>query len=107
MARWTLAFALVVAAAPTLRGQRDSPRLGLDRPEPVIANSSVPTTTMSGILTPGHRQELLHGGWPIAIHGRVQLWKRGALGIFGVESDFDWDVIVEYSPASKVYSLRR
>jgi hypothetical protein len=104
--RRTIAFTLLIAAAPAARGQGDSPKLGLDYPGQVVANSSVPTVSMSGILTEGHRQELLHGGWPTAIRARVEVWRRGGVA-FGRESDFEWDVIVEYSPASKVYHLRR
>lgn len=72
-----------------------------------MTDVGVPTATMTGILSEGHRRELLHGGWPTAIRARVELWRRGTLGAFDRESGVEWDVIIEYSPASKVYHLRR
>ena len=105
MLRRFIELGLLVLAGSVARAQ--SPRLHLSRPEPAVAHTSVPTAIMSGILSEGHRRELLHGGWPTAISARVELWRRGALGAFDRESAFEWDVIVEYSPASKVYHLRR
>ena len=107
MARGTIAFALILAAAPTLRGQGKSPRVDLHLPETVVAGSGVAATTISGILTEGHRKELLNSGFPIAIQARLELWRQGRFGVFGLESDFEWDIIIEYSPASKQYHLRR
>src|SRR4051812_10683132 len=99
------ALVLLLAAA-TLRGQ--SPCVDVSRPEIVVAGTGVATTTISGILTEGNRQDMLHGGWPTAVHGRLQLWRKGGwFGTFGLESDFEWDVIVDFSPASKTYHLRR
>src|SRR5215208_3013592 len=108
MGRRTAALALVLAAVTPLRGQGRSPRVDVSRPDIVVSGTGVATTTISGMLTEGHRKEMLHGGWPTAIRGRLELWRRGGLfGTFGVESAFEWDVIVEYSPASKTYHLRR
>jgi hypothetical protein len=107
MARRSLVLALLFAAAPALEGQGKSPRVDLSLPPAIVAGTSQAGTIISGVLTEGHRQELLHGGWPIAIHGRLELWRKGRFGIFDIESSFEWDVIVEYSPASKVYHLRR
>src|SRR3954462_180214 len=100
------ALVLLLAAA-TLRGQ--SPRVDVSRPEIVVAGTGVATTTISGILTEGNRQDMLHGGWPTAIHGRLELY-RGRAGLFGTfapESMFEWDVIIDYSATTKSYHLRR
>jgi hypothetical protein len=102
-----LVFALLLAATSALRGQGKSPRVDLTLPQQVVAGSSVATTTITGILTEGNRQELLHSAWPTKIHGRIELWRRGRFGVFDRESVFEWDVIVDYSPATKVYHLRR
>jgi hypothetical protein len=107
MARRTIAVALLLAAASALRGQGKSPRVNLILSEPVIAGSSVAATTITGVLTEGHRQELLHSAWPTKIHNRLELWRKGRLGVFDRESVFEWDVIVDYSPATKTYHLRR
>lgn len=107
MAPSTIALLLLVAASAPLRAQDGSPRLGLDLPERVVAGVTVPTTSIAGVLTEGHRRELLNSGWPTAIHARVELWKKGFLGMFDREAVIEWDVIVEYAPATKVYHLRR
>lgn len=107
MGRRSIAFALVLAAASPLTGQSGSPRIDLSLPDTVLAGSGVATAFISGILTEGHRRELLNGGWPIAIRARMDLWRRGTFGIFDREADYLWDVIIDYSPASKVYHLRR
>jgi hypothetical protein len=108
MASRPIALALLLATASSLRGQDKSPRVDVSRPEVVVAGSGVATTTISGMLTEGIRREYLEGGWPTAIHARLQLWRKGGLfGFYGLEADFDWDVIIEYSPAAKSYHLRR
>lgn len=107
MARGKVAFALLLTAASSLPGQGRSPRVDLILPEIVAAGTGTASTTMTGILTEGHRRDLLNGGWPIAVHGRLELWRQGRFGVFGLEANFEWDVIIEYSPASKQYFLRR
>src|SRR5215213_10049538 len=105
MVRGAIAFALILAASA--RGQGKSPRVDITRPDVVLAGSGVATTMITGVLTEGHRQDLLLGGWPTAIHGRLELWHQGFLGTYDRESDFQWDVIIDYSPTSKQYHLRR
>jgi hypothetical protein len=107
MARGTLALVLMLAVAPALRAQDGSPRMDIIVTDRVVARTDFPATTISGVLTEGHRRELLTSGWPTAIHGRVELWKKGFLGFFDREASFEWDVIVDYSPATKLYYLRR
>jgi hypothetical protein len=107
MGRGTIAFALIFAAATSLRGQGKSPRVHIALPERVVAGTGVASTSITGILTEGHRLDLLHNGWPTAIHGKLELWRQGRFGPYNLESDYQWDVIVEYSPASKLYHLRR
>lgn len=106
MARGKYALVLMLAAVP-LRAQDGSPRLDILVTERVVTRSENPATTISGVLTEGHRRELLNSGWNTAIHAKVELWKKGLLGLFNVDSSVEWDVIIEYSPASKVYHLRR
>lgn len=98
---------LLAATAASARGQGKSPRVDISRPENVVAGTGVATTTISGVLTEGNRRDLLLGGWPTAIHGRLELWRKGFLGTYDRESDFQWDVIIDYSAATKVFHLRR
>jgi hypothetical protein len=96
---------LLLLAAP-LRAQGGSPRVDVIIPDRVVARTDVPTTTMTGLLSEGHRRELLNSGFSTSIHARVELWKRGFLW-FNRESVIEWDVVVEYSPATHLYHLRR
>jgi hypothetical protein len=105
MGRGSLALVLLLAASA--RGQGKSPRVDITRPENVLAGTGVATTTISGVLTEGNRRDLLLGGWPTAIHGRLELWRKGFLGTYDRESDFQWDVIIDYSAVTKIFHLRR
>jgi hypothetical protein len=107
MGRSSLACILILATASALGGQGKSPRVDVTRPDVVSAGTGVATTTISGMLTEGNRQESLLAAWPTRIHGKLELWRRGFLGAYDRESVFEWDVIVDYSPATKIYHLRR
>src|SRR5690348_11921111 len=107
MVRRTIALALLFTAA-TLRGQGKSPRVDVSRPDNVIAGTGVATTTIYGVLTEGSRKEPLYAGFTTAIHGRLELWRKGGfLGTYDIESAFEWDILVDYSPTSKTYHVRR
>lgn len=83
-----------------------APHLELSVPARVVARVDAPTTVMSSMLLEGHRRELLNSGWPAAMHCRVELWRKGML-FFGRESVVEWDVVVEYAPATRTYIVRR
>jgi hypothetical protein len=108
MARRAIALVLLLAASSSLRGQGKSPRVDVTRPDPVVAGSGVATTVISGVLTEGSRKEPLHAGFTTAIHGTLELWRKGGfLGTYDRESVFEWDVLIDYSPATKTYHVRR
>ena len=111
MVRRTVGLILFLAAAHPLRGQGRSPRVDVTRSDPVVAGTGVATTTIYGVLTEGSRQEPLHAGFPTAIHGKLELWRKssflGLLPTYNRESVFEWDVFVDYSPATKTYHVRR
>src|SRR3954468_15328245 len=99
------AILLLLLAVP-LRAQGRSPRVDMTTPDRVVAGADVPTTTMTGLLSEGHRRELLNSGFPTSIHARMELWKRGLLW-FNRESVIEWDVVVEFEPATRFYRIRR
>jgi hypothetical protein len=108
MALRALALSLILAATGTAAGQGNSPHVEVALSEPVAAGTGFAITSIQGILTEGSRQETLRSGFSTAIHASLELYRKGGwLGTFGRESLFEWDVIVEYSPATKVYHLRR
>jgi hypothetical protein len=107
MARRAIALVLLLAAG-SLRGQGKSPRVDVTRPDLVMAGSGVATTMIYGVLTEGSRKEPLHAGFTTAIHGRLELWRKGGfLGAYDRESVYEWDVLIDYSPATKTYHVRR
>lgn len=106
MARWWLALVPMLVAPAALRGQDASPRLRLDMPQRIVAGVDAPTVSMADVLTEGHRRELLNNGFPASLRCRVELWKKG-LFFFGTESVVEWDIVVEYVPATKLYHIRR
>jgi hypothetical protein len=97
---------LLLFLAVPLRAQGGSPRVDMTLPDRVVAGTDVPMTTMTGLLSEGHRRELLNSGFPTSIHARVELWKKGLLW-FNRESVVEWDIVVEYSPATGIYHVRR
>jgi hypothetical protein len=107
MVRGQIALGLIFAAASSLAGQDRSPRVEVSIPATITAGTGVATTSILRMMSEGHRQSLLHSGWPTVIQARLELWKKSRLGNFDLEADYQWDVIVEYLPASKVYNLRR
>lgn len=103
--RW-FGFILLLAAPLSLRAQDGAPQLRLEMPQRIVAGVDAPSVSLSDVLTEGHRRELLNSGFSAALHCRVELWKKG-LFFFGLESVVEWDVIVDYVPATKVYQVRR
>src|SRR5687768_87013 len=106
MGRWSLAFILLLASPIGLRAQDGSPRVTLEMPQRIVAGIDVPTVSMADMLTEGNRRELLNSGFSAALRCRVELWRKGWI-FFNRESAVEWDIIVEYVPATKVYHLRR
>lgn len=106
MGRWSLPLVLLLVAAPPLRAQGRSPRLDYTLPPQVVAGVDAPTLSLADALTEGHRRELLNAAFPSVLHCRVELWKRGLI-FFGRESVVEWDLIVEYIPATRLYHVSR
>src|SRR3954462_15583952 len=108
MVKGVLPVLLALFAAMPLGAQDGSPRLDLIVPPRVQARIDAPTTAISGVLTEGHRRELLNSGWSTAIHAHVELWKKG--GLFGLsfdrESVLEWDIVLDFAPATKIYQVR-
>src|SRR5579864_5069212 len=103
MASRSLAIVLLLAAPASLRAQDRSPRLDLQLPATITARADAPTASLQHVLAEGHRRELLTSGWPAKLHCRVELWrKQGSffLSPFNRDSLVEWDLIVEYLPAT-------
>lgn len=107
MGRWSLPLILFLAASSSLRAQDKSPRLELSMPPQVVAGVDAPSVSLANMLSEGHRRELLSAGWPTVLHCRVELWKRSRIIFFDQESVVEWDITVEYIPATRLYHVWR
>lgn len=76
-------------------------------PPTIVAGVDAPTVSMSNMLTEGHRRDLLNSGFSASLHCRSELWKKGSFIFYAPESIVEWDIIVEYMPATQVYHIRR
>lgn len=75
-------------------------------PARVVAKGDGPTVSLGEMLSEGHRRDMLMSGWPTRLHCRVDLWKKGFIA-FSTESTFEWDYVVDYSPATESFQIRR
>jgi hypothetical protein len=107
MGRWSLALILLLAAPSSLRAQEKSPRLELSMPPQIAAGVDAPLVSLANMLSEGNRRELLSAGWPTVLHCRVELWKRSQIIFFDRESFVEWDLTVEYTPATQLYHVWR
>ena len=108
MGRWSLPLILLLAAPWSLRAQEKSPRPELSMPSQIVAGVDAPTVSLANMLSEGHRRELLSFGWPTVLHCRVELWKRSRILIFfDRESVVEWDLTVEYIPATRLFHVWR
>jgi hypothetical protein len=105
----SLAIILLLAAPAALRAQDRSPRLDLQLPPKMTARIDAPTATVQHVLAESHLREILKAGWPAKLHCRVELWRKGKFfwSSFDVDSLIEWDVIIEYLPATHNYQIRR
>ena len=76
-------------------------------PPQIVAGVDAPSVSLANMLSEGHRRELLSAGWPTVLHCRVELWKRSRIFFFDRESVVEWDLTVEYIPATRVYHVWR
>src|SRR5258708_28892494 len=107
MGRWSFPLLLPLAALSFLRAQEKSPRLELSMPAQIVAGVDAPSVSLANMLSEGHRRELLSAGWPTVLHCRVELWKRSRIFFFDRESVVQWDLTVEYIPATPLYPVWR
>lgn len=72
----------------------------------MTARTDAPTASLANMLAEGHRRELLGAGFPTVLHCRVELWKRTFL-TFTRDALVEWDVVVEFVPATGHFQVRR
>ena len=103
--RLTVVFACSILAAPLL-AQDSRVQLELTLPAALVVNGEGPSVTTANLLANAKTRELLRNGFPTALHFRVELWRKSRWfdDPAGVT---DWNVLVQYDPASQLYRIVR
>jgi hypothetical protein len=97
-----VALALLVAAGRPLHAQR---RAVLEIVPPT-GSGGTPVVTATNLFADADMRELLRSGFPASLRFRLELWRAG--GLFNdLESQQDWELIVQYDPSAQRYRLVR
>jgi hypothetical protein len=100
-----LLFSLIALAGP-LAAQRP-PRLEIAVPSRGALVEG-PAIVTAGLLSDPKTREHLRNGFPARIHYRLELWRKsGVLSGDDRAGAAEWDVLVNYDPASQLYSMIR
>jgi hypothetical protein len=100
-----LGFALTVA--PLGRSWAQSAvQLDVIVPAGTLTATQAPSIVGKNLLADATTRELLRNGFPTKLHYKLELWREK--GLFNdVEGTTEWDVLVQYDPASQVYRAVR
>ena len=75
-------------------------------PAGTFAATQSPSIVGKNLLADPTTRELLRNGFPTRIHYKVELWREN--GLFnGIEGSTEWDVLVQYFPATQMYRAVR
>lgn len=75
-------------------------------PAGTLAATQAPSVVGKNLLTDPTTRELLRNGFPTKLHYKVELWS--ARGLFNdIEGSMEWEVLVQYDPATQVYRAVR
>jgi hypothetical protein len=98
-------FTFLVLAAP-LSAQDSRVQLELILPASLAVDGEGPTVQTANLLANAKTRELLRNGFPTALHFRAELWRKS--GWFNDPAGTtEWDVLVQYDPASQLYRVVR
>jgi hypothetical protein len=103
--RLTAVLACLLSAAPLL-AQDNRVQLELTLPATLVVNGEGPSVTTSNVLANPKTRELLRNGFPTALHFRAELWRKSRW--FDDQAGMtEWQVLVQYDPASELYRVVR
>ena len=95
-----LSLALIGARGAPLLAQR---RVTLEVAPPA-AMSGTPTVTTTNLFGDPEMRDLVRSGFPASLRFRLELWRVG--GLFNdLESQRDWELIVQYDPSAQRYRV--
>ena len=103
--RLTVVFTTLLLAAP-LPAQDNRVQLELVLPASLAVNGEGPSVMTANVLANPKTRELLRNGFPTALHFRAELWRKSRW--FDDPAGMtEWDVLVQYDPASQLYRVVR
>jgi hypothetical protein len=103
--RPTVVFTFLLLAAP-LSAQDSRVQLELILPATLTVDGEGPSVVTANLLANGKTRELLRNGFPTALHFRAELWRKSRW--FDDPAGMtEWDVLVQYDPASQLYRVVR
>jgi hypothetical protein len=99
--------ALLLAAGAAL-AQGRTPALDVVLPASELRATDGPSVRGLHLLADSKTRELLHAGFPVALHFRLELWRQGGWPNFNErESRTEWHMLVEHDPVRRTYRVRR
>jgi hypothetical protein len=104
-------FRLVPAlllAAGTALAQGRAPGVDVVLPSAELRAADSPTVRGQHLLSDRKTRDLLHAGFPVALHFRLELWRQAGWPTFNErESRTEWHMLVEHDPVRRTYRVRR
>jgi hypothetical protein len=97
------AVVLLAGAAAPLAAQR----VQLEVTPPASSTEDWPTVTTGNFLADSKTQTLLTSGFPTEIRFRLELWRKGRFWFDDLRGKFEWAVLVQYDPTTRVYNAVR
>ena len=98
----SLAVLLLAVAGAPLHAQRRV-QMEVVPPTPL---SRAPVVTTTSLFGEPDMRDLVRSGFPASLHYRLELWRAG--GLFNdLESQRDWELIIQYDPAVQRYRVAR
>jgi hypothetical protein len=102
-----LVLGLFVGGASASPASAQNPvQLDIIVPAGTLAAAQTPSVVGKNLLADPTTRELLRNGFPTKLRYKVELWREK--GLFNdIEGSTEWEVLVQYDPASQVYRAVR
>ena len=110
MSRTLLLLSILLGVAPLAATPAHAQSLGVQLdvivPGGSLAATETPSIVSKNLLADPKTRELLRNGFPAKLHYKVELW-REARWVNELEGATEWEVLVQYDPATKLYRAVR
>jgi hypothetical protein len=91
---------------PSAGAAQNPVQLDIIVPAGTLTATQAPSVVGKNLLIDPTTRELLRNGFPTKLHYKVELWS--ARGLFNdIEGSMEWEVLVQYDPATQVYRAVR